>query len=67
MKVSRKEEIRDKAQERQNKRRTGRRFRIGYEKGIWLVSKTIKWLTPIKNGMTWRENINVLFVTVIVT
>ena len=36
-------------------RKTGRRFRNGYEKGFRFVSKTIKWWTPIK-GMTWREN-----------
>ena len=48
------EQLRDETRERRSgdeKGRTGRRIRNGYEKGIRFVSRkkrTIKWLTPIE-------------------
>ena len=46
--------------EERKKRPAGANAEWLQEKGIWFVSKTIKWLTPIK-GLTWCEkNNNVL-------
>ena len=52
-----------KTRERREGRRTGRHFRNGYEKRIWFVSKTIKWLTPNKE---WHgeKNYNVLLLII---
>ena len=42
--------------------KTGRRFRNGYEKGFRFVSKTIKWLTPItRNDMERKNNVLLYF------
>ena len=45
--------------------KNGRQMRNGYEKGVWFISKTIKWLTPSK-GLTWCEKYKVLPSTVVI-